>query len=66
MHNERPAVDAGTALCLHFEAQWPGATEADISVMAQSTGRFLLCSLSAAFLALCCVQARLHSVATSP
>jgi len=27
--NQRPPVDAGSALCLHFEAQRPGATEAD-------------------------------------
>jgi hypothetical protein len=27
--NERSALDARTALCLHIEAQWPGASESE-------------------------------------
>ena len=30
--NLRSALDAGTALCLHIEDHWPGASEGERSV----------------------------------
>jgi len=31
VHNERCALDARTALCLHIERRWPGASDSERS-----------------------------------